>query len=370
MPVEAPLVIRPGVHYLKNHNNTNRPESCIYLQLAPPAPTNNPVYSGYTTMPTASEGQSFHDFEEAAPHRRAPRWCDAETRHLLNIWAEEYPNIGRIRNAKEWERVSKKLNKKLSDNGMVTFRTAYQCKVRMKYLVDEYNRVRRQNASTDVDEVTCDYFNEIDNVLGDTPLFPAGGTVTNKDSLPVSAQKGENAAVTNLEHDENEDPSIRTEQSSDALATNDNETVVTSTPVMDSASSTVPENFIALDQFGYYTEQENREGSLLRQTNIAPGSGTVERSALPCSSHQEQGEKRERPTRRETTRKRTKKTTEAEDKESKTLNFLKDYLLESEKKDREFIMKLTQLDREREERGQEQMMEMMREIAKILKGDD
>lgn len=356
MPVEAPLVFRPGVHYMKNPSNTNRPESqCIYVQLAPSAPTHSAVYSGYTTMATAPETQCVQDFEEAVPQKRAPRWCDAETRHLLNIWTEEYPNIGRVRNAKEWERISKKLNKKLSDNGMVTFRTAFQCKVRMKYLIDEYNRVRRQNVSSETDEVTCDYYNEIDIVLGDSPVLPPAIPETSSET------KQSNKAAS----------STCVEPSNDALATNDDESTGKPTPIMDTvpASSTIPEDFIALDRFGYYTEHESKDDSLLH-TGGACTPGTSEKNTLPCSSQQERGEKRERPVRRETARKKAKKPTDAEEKESKTLSFLKEYLLESEKKDREFIMQLTQMDREREERGHEEMMNMMKEIAKIFKGDN
>ena len=392
--VEAPYVLRPGMHYVKSQSNRDRPESCIYVQLAPPAPASNTMYSGYPPMANAlPEAQSLAGFDERVTHKRAPRWCDAETRHLLNIWTEEYPNIGKVRNAKEWERISRKLNRKLSDNGMVTFRTAYQCKVRMKYLIDEYNKVRRQSVSSEEDEVTCDYYEEIDAVLGNNPFFTVkvrmnSGLATTASALnkaPVSDAsplspplayatsgiKTDFDAATNAAVAFNSAPLTCTAQSTNILTANENELPAKAVPVTDSApaSSTVPEDSAALDRFGCYTEHEGGLGSTLLSAEAACGPGAADSNVVPCLDQRGRGEKRDRPQRRET-RKKTKKATEEGDQESKTLTFLREYLVESEKRDREFILQLTQLDREREERGREHMMNMMLEIAKLFKDNN
>ena len=74
---------------------------------------------------------------------RALRRNDAETRYLLCIWGDEYPNIGKHRNAKEWDNICKCVNKNLSDV-MKTFRTVDQCKARKRYLLYQYKKITKR----------------------------------------------------------------------------------------------------------------------------------------------------------------------------------------------------------------------------------
>ena len=75
---------------------------------------------------------------------RSPNWKDAETRYLLDIWAEHQP-LSKRRNATAWDTIAKELNKVLAENGIATFRTGAQCKCRLKYLEEEYKKVRDHN---------------------------------------------------------------------------------------------------------------------------------------------------------------------------------------------------------------------------------
>ena len=65
-----------------------------------------------------------------------------------------------------WDSVAKKLNGVLKEQGISTFRTGVQCKAQMKYLEDEYKRVKDHNSRSGNNRETFGYFDEIDAVLG------------------------------------------------------------------------------------------------------------------------------------------------------------------------------------------------------------
>lgn len=53
--------------------------------------------------------------------------------------------------------------------GMSSFRTGAQCKARIKYLQDEYKRVKDHNSRGGNNRETFEYFEDIDEVLGCKP---------------------------------------------------------------------------------------------------------------------------------------------------------------------------------------------------------
>ena len=77
------------------------------------------------------------------------------------------------------------------------------------------------------------------------------------------------------------------------------------------------------------------------------------------------GDTRETPLNRES-RKRANDSS-AQDDNGKPLQFLRDYMEESDRKDREFLLQMTRLDHEREERSSEQTMRLMLEVAKVFR---
>ena len=101
---------------------------------------------------------------------RSLNWKDAETRYLLDIWAEHQP-LSKRRNATAWDNIAKELNKVLAENGIASFRTGAQCKGRVKYLEEEYKKVKDHNSRSgnDNNQDSFDYFDELNDVLGCKP---------------------------------------------------------------------------------------------------------------------------------------------------------------------------------------------------------
>ena len=114
----------------------------------------------------SSESSSIDDMSQPGSSRnRCPNWSDAETRFLLELWRDSFP-ISKRRKGVAWDSVAKKLNGVLKEQGISTFRTGVQCKAQMKYLEDEYKRVKDHNSRSGNNRETFGYFDEIDAVLG------------------------------------------------------------------------------------------------------------------------------------------------------------------------------------------------------------
>lgn len=246
---------------------------------------------------------------------RSPNWSDAETRFLIALWAEQYQNISQQRNAKAWDVVARLLNQKLSQCGFETFRTGQQCKGRMKSIVFDYKTTKKRIVESGDDDRTCDYFDEVDEVLGKT--F-GNSSMEITEASPVVTQENETALET---IGENED------------STASNEIVVVNIPT--SAALNVDMN-----------------------TGLSGVGGEISQT-LP--------DQREVTQRREPPRKKNKRKAPADDEEMSSLRFLRSYMEESDRRDREFLLQMTQMDREREDRNFERTMKMMMEVAKVFK---
>ena len=64
-----------------------------------------------------------------------------------------------------WDAIAKKLNSIFKDQGIPSYRTATQCKARIKYLLDEYKRVKDHNSRSGNNWESFEYYDEIDEVL-------------------------------------------------------------------------------------------------------------------------------------------------------------------------------------------------------------
>ena len=146
---------------------------------------------------------------------RCPNWSDAETRFLLELWRDSFP-ISERRNGAAWDSIVKKLNGVLKEHGISTFHTGAQCKAQMKYLQDEYKRVKDHNSRSGNNRETFDYFDEIDPVLCCKPniapkrVFECGfsedassSSVETGDSAdpPQSSGQGDQSSDVELEKD-------------------------------------------------------------------------------------------------------------------------------------------------------------------------
>ena len=118
-----------------------------------------------TPASSTSSGKSNENSptEGSVNRNRCPNWSDAETRFLLEIWRDSFP-ISRRRNSGAWDTIAKKLNNILKEQKISSFRTGVQCKARIKYLQDEYKRVKDHNSRSGNDQETFEYFEEIDEV--------------------------------------------------------------------------------------------------------------------------------------------------------------------------------------------------------------
>ena len=266
---------------------------------------------------TSSRGAD--SFISAMPVKpgRSPNWSDAETRFLIALWAEQHQNISQQRNAKAWDIVARLLNQKLAQCGFETFRTGQQCKGRMKSIVFDYKTTKKRIIESGDDDRTCDYFDEVDEVLGKS--F-GSSCIDGTDTSPVLDQESERALVTS---GDNEDSNVS------------DEIVVVNIPTSTALN--------------------------IDTTTGLTGGGSEVSEALP--------DQRELPQRREPPRKKNKRKAPADDEEMSTLRFLRSYVEESDRRDREFLLQMTQMDREREDRNYERTMKMMMEMAKVFKSN-
>lgn len=246
---------------------------------------------------------------------RSPNWSDAETRFLIALWGEQYQNISQQRNAKAWDEVARLLNQKLAQCGFETFRTGQQCKGRMKSIVFDYKTTKKRLSESGGDDRTCDYFEEIDQVLGKTH----GGSST-----------------------EITDPSTAVTHDSDRAQ-------ATSGDIEDSNPS---------DEIVVVNIPTSSALNIDPTTGLSGSVGVEANHTLP--------EERELPQRKEPSRKRKKKAP-GDEEDVSTIRFLRSYMEESDRRDREFLLQMAQMDREREERNYERTMKLMMEMAKVFK---
>lgn len=245
---------------------------------------------------------------------RSPNWSDAETRFLITLWGEQYQNISQQRNAKAWDVVARLLNQKLAQCGFETFRTGQQCKGRIKSIVFDYKTTKKRISEPSEVERTCDYFEEIDTVLGKAH---GGSAAEIMDPSTGVIQESDRAVAVSGDNDDN--------SASDEI-------VVVNIPT-----------------------------SSALNVDTATGLGVTSVEANHAVA-----EGKESPQRKEPPKKRKKKAS-ADEEDISTIRFLKSYMEESDRRDREFLLQMAQMDREREDRNYERTMKMMMEVAKVFK---
>lgn len=184
----------------------------------------------------------------------------------------------------------------------------------MKSIVFDYKTAKKRISETGEDDRTCDYFDEIDEVLG-------------------KAHGGSSAEII--------DPSTAVNQDSDRglAASGDNE------------DNTASDEIVVV----------NIPKSSALNVDTTTGLGVAGVEGNPTVT-----EETESPQRKEPPKKRKKKMSVDED-DMSTLRFLKSYMEESDRRDREFLLQMTQMDREREERNYERTVKLMMEMAKVFK---
>ena len=131
-----------------------------------------PHASPSTSSIPSSESENTTNEENPQPgttnRNRGSSWTDAETRYLFELWRDNFP-FSKKRNSTVWDAIAKKLNSIFKDQGIPSYRTGAQCKARIKYLQDEYKRVKDHNSRSGNNRKSFEYYDEMYEVLGSKP---------------------------------------------------------------------------------------------------------------------------------------------------------------------------------------------------------
>jgi hypothetical protein len=192
-PVPPTLIFPPS-------NPRNSTETIIF-----PASQDKPSFS--------SKNDALSDEEENGKEKKNPRWDDAQIRHLLAIWQENYKNIGKKRNKAVWDEIAKELNIELLANGIKAIRTGQQCKSKIKNLTDEYKKVSDANSKSGNNRHQFVYYDAIDEVLGSRDSAKPTN-ISEVSSEPEDT--ADTAAATKTSSDDDRQPSPDTSTSSKA----------------------------------------------------------------------------------------------------------------------------------------------------------
>ena len=167
-PLDAQIP-RPGAylfHSVVMHNQFQHYRQPAVLPHQVPIPHASPS----TSSVPSSERESTTNEEnpQPAPGATNRNWTDAETWYLLELWRDNIP-ISKKRNSTVRDAIAKKLNSIFKDQGIPSYRTGTQCKARIKYLQEEYKRVKDHNSRSGNNRESFEYYDEIDKILGSKP---------------------------------------------------------------------------------------------------------------------------------------------------------------------------------------------------------
>lgn len=162
---------RPGPHLFHSISMQNQfphyGQAAVLLYQVP-----MPHVSPSTSSVPSSKSENTTNEENPQPRamnrNRGSDWTDMETRYLLQLWRDNFP-ISKKRNSTVWDAITKKLNSIFKDQGIPSYRTGTQCKACIKYLQDEYKRVKDHNSRSGNNWESFKYYDMIDEVLGSKP---------------------------------------------------------------------------------------------------------------------------------------------------------------------------------------------------------
>ena len=111
-----------------------------------------------------------------------------------------------------WDNIAKELNKVLAENGIASFRTGAQCKGPVKYLEEEYKKVKDHNSRSgnDNNQDSFDYFDELNDVLGCKPNI-APRHVVDSGLLDKPEEPTVSVDLTTLSFPDDQSPSTSTQ---------------------------------------------------------------------------------------------------------------------------------------------------------------
>ena len=281
---------------------------------------------------------------------RSPNWSDAEIRFLIETWKDHHP-ISKRQNSAVWESIARELNSLLREQGLTSIRTAAQCKSKIKNLEDEYKRVKDHNNKSGNDRESFTYYEELNEMLGCrakiTPKTVVECGFIDDNSAPAAipgpsledlSESGDDESIRDGEEQSLSEALFRREPAAKKgkkrLATTPNSSKQKGPKSAKSAES--GDEDLAFSESLFV---KNKRGSDGNQKGKKASSSTQPPA------------------------KRSRKTESSGNAEYFA------FLNESQKRDHEFFEKLAEKEAEREMKSQQMMFSMVKEVAKIFKGE-
>ena len=279
---------------------------------------------------------------------RSPNWSDAEIRFLIETWKDHHP-ISKRHNSAVWESIARELNSLLREQGLASIRTAAQCKSKIKNLEDEFKRVKDHNSKSGNDRESFTYFEELNEILGcrakitpktvvECGFIDDNSVIPGPSSLEELSEFGDGQSIRDEEEQSLSEALFRREPAAKkdkkCLATTPNSSKQKGPKSAKSAES--GDEDLAFFESLFF---KNKRGSDGNQKGKKASSSTQPPA------------------------KRASKTESSDNAEYFA------FLNESQKRDHEFFEKLAEKEAEREMKSQQMMFSMVKEVAKIFKGD-
>ncbi|EMP26356.1 Zinc finger and SCAN domain-containing protein 29 [Chelonia mydas] len=110
----------------------------------------------------------------ASHTRKSPAWSNAELLDLISIWEEESVQSQLCSSHKNYDtygQISQCMTERSHD------RDTLQCRVKVKELRNAYHKVREANHRSGAAPMSCQFYKELDTILGGDPTSTAKATV-------------------------------------------------------------------------------------------------------------------------------------------------------------------------------------------------
>lgn len=313
----------------------------------PDSPAESQISTAMSPYQSASASVAVEDQDSskennASTKGRSPNWSDAEIRFLIAIWKDHHP-INKRHNSLLWESTAKELNSLLREQGLTSIRMAAQCKAKIKNLEDEYKCVKDHNNKSGNGRETFTYYEELNDILGCrakiTPKtvvecgFEDNNSAIPEPSVEELSESSDNESVRDREEQTLSQALFRREP-----AAKKGKKPLASTP--NSSKQKGQKSAEAGDEdvtFSEWLFSKSKRGS---QTGKKSSSLSNQPPVKRCRKTESSGN-------------------------AEYFAFLN----ESQKRDHDFFEKLAEKEAEREMKSQQMMFSMVKEVAKIFKGE-
>lgn len=96
----------------------------------------------------------------SSKEKKREKWNNAQTAILIQMWAENIDKIESATSQSTWVKIKEAVDKRGSGKSLK------QCKAKLRTLKDAYKKAKDNNKKTGTSPVYCQFYQEIDAVLG------------------------------------------------------------------------------------------------------------------------------------------------------------------------------------------------------------